>query len=412
MKNILLILLVMAVSVSLILGGCTASNASVNSTPAPANTQTSSAAPAAPVSSNPAPAALPPSTPLPSVLPLLPPQPSAASDKYIFLTFSSGFPSEDKLEQVFREWFRKLQVNSGGRLQVSVLDTSGIPAKNMMAGGMGGFSTLAEERQYVDWAWCLPELFSGSLPLWQSLGSFVYGTDVKGSLKVCTQLYQEFPEIQAEFTKRDLKLVGTFAGYGNSIQTVEKPVRTLSDLNGFRLAGAGSLAPLLKQYGAVTDNMPMAGMGQEYTIFTTNKGKVDGTITLPEFLLTMKGGEVIKYSTYLHIPYSAMDIFCLKPATWNSIPPELQKIIEDSLPWFYERMTEVQLQLTQEAMDQAEARGVEFIELPREDLNAINSFCEQEALKKAAELDAKGLPGTKIFQRARQIVNEYNTESK
>jgi TRAP-type transport system periplasmic protein len=408
MKRLLSIIFVSVLALSLILSGCTAS--SPPSTTAPASPSApSTSTPSQPTQITPVAA---PASPLPSP-PVSPPPPvsAPAPGKLVMLTFSSGFPSEDRLEQVFRAWFRKLQIDSGGRIQVSVLDTSGIPQKGMQ-GGMGGFSSLAEERDYVDWVWCLPEVFSGNLPLWQSLGSFVYGTDINGSLKACTQLFQEFPEMQAEFAKRDLKLMGTFAGYGNSIQTVEKPVRTLSDLKGMKISGGMSLVPILKQFGAVTDNVPAAGMGQEYSIFTDNKGQVDGIITLPEFLMTMKGGEIIKYSTYLHIPYATMDIFCFKQATWNSIPTDLQKVIEDSLPWFYETMTQAQIKVTQDAMDQAKARGTEFIELPQSDLDQILNGCEQQAKTVAAGLDAKGLPGTRMFQRARQIIDDYNKQAK
>jgi TRAP-type C4-dicarboxylate transport system substrate-binding protein len=94
--------------------------------------------------------------------------------------------------------------------------------------------------------------------------------------------------------------------------------------------------------------------------------------------------------------------------TWDSLPPDIQKIIEDSLPWFYEKMTKADIQKTQDVMDEAAKRGVEFIELSEEDQTVIFSLAEKLALQKAAELDAKGLPGTKIFQRARQLIEEYN----
>ena len=209
---------------------------------------------------------------------------STAASKFTMLTFTSGFPSEDRLEQVFREWFVKLQVDSGGRIQVSNLNTSGIP-QNMMTGGMGGFTDLTELRDNVDWVWAISEIFSGKLPLWRALGSFVYGTDMSGSLKACTQVFNEFQEMQAEFANRDMKLLGTFAAYGNSIQTVEKPVRTLSDLNDLRIGGAMSLGPFFKQFDAIIDNVPAGMMGTEYTTLAANLDKADGVVTLPEFLL-------------------------------------------------------------------------------------------------------------------------------
>jgi len=63
--------------------------------------------------------------------------------------------------------------------------------------------------------------------------------------------------------------------------------------------------------------------------------------------------------------------------------------------------------MEQESIDLAKTKGIEFIELSSEDLNKYYGVCEKLALEKAAELDAQGYPGTKIFQRARHLIEEY-----
>ena len=118
----------------------------------------------------------------------------------------------------------------------------------------------------------------------------------------------------------------------------------------------------------------------------------------------MKGGEIIKYSTYLHIPYAATDIFVLKVDRWSSIPRDNQKTMEDSLQWFYDTMTKAEMQVTEEALSKARSRGTEFINLPQADLDKIFTFCEHTAAQTAKELDYKGLPGTKLFRRIREII--------
>jgi TRAP-type C4-dicarboxylate transport system substrate-binding protein len=306
----------------------------------------------------------------------------------------------DTMHQVCLDWAKKLQTDTGGRLQITVLDFD-----EMIQGGFLGFDQLFA---HADWVW--NPMGSMRMPILSSLGYFVYGTDMAGSLATSNQLIEEFPEMQAEFTDEGVKRFGALTAIGHYIQTIEgKPVRALSDLKGLRIAGGGpgGLGAILSEYGAITEGVPNAVGEETYTTFSTHKGEIDGVLTLPGLLDLDRDG-VIRYATDLRIPYAPVDTFYMKLDKWNSIPPDIRKIMEDSLPWFYEEITKADMKMTESSMNESRAKGVEFIKLSEEDQNAVYNLAEKAALKKAAELDAKGLPGTKIFERARQLIKEYN----
>ena len=54
-----------------------------------------------------------------------------------------------------------------------------------------------------------------------------------------------------------------------------------------------------------------------------------------------------------------------------------------------------------------EGLGVEFIELPKEDLKTFYKGLERAALKEAARLDKMGLPGTAVFKEVRGLIEKY-----
>ena len=60
-----------------------------------------------------------------------------------------------------------------------------------------------------------------------------------------------------------------------------------------------------------------------------------------------------------------------------------------------------------EVFDMAKKAGITFIELPPSEIEDFNALTDEEALKTAKELDAKGLPGTKMFQEVKRLIKEY-----
>ena len=92
--------------------------------------------------------------------------------------------------------------------------------------------------------------------------------------------------------------------------------------------------------------------------------------------------------------------------SFNALPPDIQKIIDDSIPWVRELYIQNMYEIDGSGEEFAKKLGHEFIELSDEDLAAFYKIMAEEARVTAEELDAKGLPGTKIFERVRQLIEE------
>jgi hypothetical protein len=328
-----------------------------------------------------------------------------SANTHIILIMADGWPLHYPLRDVDELWVKKIQTETQGRVQIPYLDISG--ERDSRTGANCGFSSWYEEQEHVDIIWGTPDLFYIDLPIQVALKWFVYDTDIYGSLRVCNQLLKEFPEMEAEYTRIGAKRLFGFAGTGIAIQTKDKPVRKLEDLKGLRLSASGRSYEIFNELGAVEVEVRQ---GEEYTSIA--RGQADGTQGWVEFLVGFPDVEIVKYTTYLNIAFPALDFYSMKLDKWNGLPPDIRKIIGNSADWWYEEMTRIQVETDQRAREKALARGHEFITMSRADYSQLFETMEKTALRKAAALDAKGLPGTRIFKRTRQLIDEYNRQNK
>ncbi|MBA7700402.1 hypothetical protein ES703_109116 [subsurface metagenome] len=98
--------------------------------------------------------------------------------------------------------------------------------------------------------------------------------------------------------------------------------------------------------------------------------------------------------------------------TWNSLPPDIQKVLEEeSVPFVMDTNDkfsgEDSTRALQETVDNF---GLEVIEPSTEELArwvALQKPVQQDAW--VAEMEAKGLPGEKLIEEANRLYAKYRT---
>lgn len=187
------------------------------------------------------------------------------------------------------------------------------------------------------------------------------------------------------------------------IFTTDKPVKTLEELKGMKLRGQGTSARLIKALGASAVTVPMPDVYQ-----ALSRGTVDGACYPTESNKGWKLGEVTKYRIgCFPVAYTTAFFVVMNKAKWNSLPPEVQKTIQEiNKEWAGK---------TAKAWDEADKAGLEFfLSLPgRQDIalspeesakwvKAVQPVFD-EYVKSVAE---KGLDGKKIVETAKKAVAE------
>ena len=155
-------------------------------------------------------------------------------------------------------------------------------------------------------------------------------------------------QITEQLREANLKPLFTFAPITNYNLACTEPVRTLEEARGKRVRSGGSFIDGdLEALGMTPVNMPT---GDIYT--GLQRGVIDCTVAMPKFMVAYGLWEVAShYTTVPMNGYSQYEVINLD--VWESLPPDAQQAIEQSLYTWYEGV------LREEGIDYQERLQVE-----------------------------------------------------
>jgi TRAP-type C4-dicarboxylate transport system substrate-binding protein len=227
-----------------------------------------------------------------------------------------------KLKEAWHKWLEKA---SGGRLKVAIYgDLAAGPdlydaARTGIADIASAIYMMIPDRLPISEVVMLPLLFEE--PSWRQIAM------------TCASLYEKYPEIRADHP--DVKVLYYGGGSISHICSTEKygPIHTLDDLKGMQELELGPWAvKTMKTLGTT----PVTMDPSEY-YDALAKGVVDGTNTNFSALKKFGEIEVIGYIAESGLTADA-HVYVMNMKTWNSLPPDLQKIFEDSY-WIMTELT-------------------------------------------------------------------------
>ena len=364
MKKLFLVTLVMLSVIGMVLAGCS------SSTPAP---QTS-----APTSAAPSTSAAPPPT-------------QTAAQKPFELTFADYQPANNGATVVAVEWLKKVEAASNGRLKFKTFVGGTLMAADQ--------SFVELKKGTADISVVPSQLISSSFPLNVLSQKLMYGCkSLENDFKIYDQLQKQIPEFAAEWSS--VKPLFSHDPGEQHLQSI-KPVRSLADMKGLKVRTAGPwLKDAFTTLGASVITVPPTEI-----YISLQKAIIDADVHPMEFLMSYKTGEVEKYTTLLNIFDAPASRYCMNLDSYNKLPPDLQKLINDMMPQAQTDMVAMLNKINAEGLDWCLKLGPhEVITLPPADLAKFYELAEAEAVKAAKDADAKGLPGTKMFDLARQLI--------
>jgi len=163
-------------------------------------------------------------------------------------------------------------------------------------------------------------------------------------------IYEKFPEVRAEY--KDMHLIFNFRLPPFGMQTVDTPIRTPEDMKGMKIRTAGGVsADAVKALGG---SPVLMGMADVY--IALQKGVLDGVCAPKDPLLTKHFYDLEKHWTNVDMGSVGM-WFGMSNHKWNSLPPDIQKVFNDLVPWMMDTMPDAWESEQQKAY---EARPADF----------------------------------------------------
>jgi TRAP-type C4-dicarboxylate transport system substrate-binding protein len=185
-----------------------------------------------------------------------------------------------------------------------------------------------------------------------------------------------------------------FHAHGPAFVNTRTPVSKLEELKGMKIRGTGTTAKVIAALGATPVAMPM---GDTYDAIS--RGVAEGVVCPIEALKGWKLGEVIKSTTQAYgASYDMLFFVAMNKAKWNSLPPDVQKIIEQINEEWIVKHGKGWDEIDKDGEDFTLQRGNKVISLSKEEGDKWAKAVQPMFEEYVKEKKAKGLPAEEALK--------------
>lgn len=226
-------------------------------------------------------------------------------------------------------------------------------------------------------------------------------------LEVCRKAFLEtldtVPEINDELGQKGIKAISIWPLPSSHIHS-KKGIRVPDDLKGLRINVQGDMARWYESMGAVPVQLSAGDM-----YMAMDRGVTDGischwsafrAFALEEVTThntIIGGGANLDFMTYI-----------VNLEKWNSLPPDIQEIIQDSFRMACEEIIGEQEREIAEGIENAKASGNTFVELTPEELELWEAYVNPVNEAWIEKTEAQGLPARETFELLKSLLIKYS----
>lgn len=222
--------------------------------------------------------------------------------------------------------------------------------------------------------------------------------DAKVGSLVLLDLYKKYnPKAFAE-----VKVLAMFTTAPANIMA-KVPIRNLDDIKGVALRASGGAAQILKAWGASPVGMPKSAYPE-----ALQKGVVKGELSSLESLKDFKFAELCRYVTLTDTvvyPFAVV----MNMDRWNSLPEDVQKVMEDLIAEQSEWTGNYMDQHVRESVEWSKKTyQVEFVKLGKEEKAKWDERLQPIIDQWKADATDKGLPAEAIIEDIKAFARKYS----
>lgn len=211
-------------------------------------------------------------------------------------------------------------------------------------------------------------------------------------LAITREVYDAFPVMSEMFADNYGQTLLALTGYDNYNLGTSFAWDKFSDLDGHKIGGAGANLTWFEGSGMT---VVQAGIPEFYTGIQT--GVIEGASLFPSSYFGLKLHEIAPHYKVVNFGAMIVNGLFINNATMERLPPEVVEIIRE-VALEYEQMTAEALDAAQAAgMEQLEAAGAQITELSAEERQAWAERLATLPQRKADEFTELGYDGAAIF---------------
>jgi TRAP-type C4-dicarboxylate transport system substrate-binding protein len=296
-------------------------------------------------------------------------------------------------------WCDKIAKDSNNRLKCQVY-----PA--MQLGGTPPQLIQQAMDGVADVVWTLPGYTAGRFPVMEVFELPFMSSSAEATSQAAWEYYtqyghKEFPGIKA------LAVNVHDNGY---VHTVSKQVKVMADFKGIKMrAPTRQTNKMLGVLGATPVAMPLPALAD-----ALSKGVVDGYLLPWEVIPSIKAHELTKYESETdpksRALYTAVFTLAMNQAKYDSLPPDLKKVIDDnsgaSLSRAFGKAWDAS---APPARKLAVDRGNTFYVIPASELENWQKATANLPDEWITDVTAKGNDGKALLAAAQNLIKKYET---
>lgn len=322
---------------------------------------------------------------------------SALAEKTINLRFAHFLPPVSaRQKRFFEPWIKMIEKRTKGKVKITIYPAGSLlKAPEIYDGVINNVAQIGFAD--IEGAWGrFPRTGVVTLPMapWD-----------KNVRTADSLLWKMFKDGYISDDYKQVKVLALIAAPPQVLNSRNKPVRTMEDLKGLKVALAQKgLSEALEKMGAIPANISAP---DHY--MALQKGTVDASMFSWVGMAIFKIAEVTKYHNDTGFAIGPLGIVMNKQ-TYDSFPPDVKKVFDDlSGDWLSKFDADVGTQINQNIKKAIRnTPGQEIYELSPKEEAKWRAVCEEVWKSWVKGADAKGLPGKKLLNEALRISKEYN----
>ncbi len=294
-------------------------------------------------------------------------------------------------------WCERIRAQSNGRLRCQIYPS-------MQLGGTPPQLYDQARDGIADIVWTLPGYTAGRFPITEVF-ELPFMTP---NATAASQALWTFYERHAVKEFEAVKPLALHVHDNGQLHLRDQPIRTLADFKGLKIrAPTRQTNRLLARLGATPVSMPVPAVAD-----ALNKGVIDGAVVPWEVVPSIKVHEMVKFHTETdpEMPalYTAIFLYAMNRKTYDGLPPELRKVIDDNSGLALARELGALWDASAPAArKQATDRGNVINVVPATEVANWDRAARPLYADWIADMNKRGLDGNALLTDARTLIEQY-----
>jgi TRAP-type C4-dicarboxylate transport system substrate-binding protein len=322
-------------------------------------------------------------------------QQKAAPDKVIELSLAQTIPPVVPLAKAYMAWGQQVEERTGGRVKVKIYwGESLMKASEFYRGVQTGVADMTYYVIGLDWGIMPMNMFTKL--------AFLGWPSMEGGTKIYHQLWEKYAQIRDEF--KNVKVLAARVQPPNELSFTKKEVRLPDDMKGLKvIALGGTMAEEMKLIGAAPIDVKITDC-----YVSLERGMAEGISALMPVVDGFGLMKLLPHHTLFPGGATAsVDMVLMNLKTWNSLPPDIQKVLDELKPYLEQELIKADVIAVEKAMNAAKAANHTIITPNDEAMKQWRAAVQPTHDKWIKDTAAKGLPAQGVYDDVKRLIKEY-----